>query len=991
MPTNALPMAERAPHEAGSPEDRPFKRGPVASLIFRLLRPDEAWAAALGPEALHVTGRQGRAAIEMRRIGAVFLEAGWLWGAVRVRTAAGETIVSGIRLKDAAALAAGIDVARTAAWRRLLAEHAEAVGRVAGGIAALGNPPAYVRRSAFAALIEDARRTTAAFPAGWPESVDSDPEVAQIRTIRAFLAGDLDRARERANEAFVPAEIERSRGYLDYVEARPLTDEQRRAVCIDDDRNLVVAAAGSGKTSVMVAKAGWLVARGDRRPSDLLLLAFARNARDELAERLQGRLGERVAAGATLHTFHSLGLAIIGRAEGRRPALAGFAGDPRAFIDLVRSIAEELIGDPVHGRELVNWLVCGATPYRNQDEFTSWGEYWDYIQSQEVRSLQGERVRSLEECYIANFLYLNGVAYEYEGRYEHETATEDKGPYRPDFHLSESGIYIEHFALGRDGRTPPFIDCAQYTRERKWKRELHRKHGTRLIETFSHEARPLGRLEQRLAAKLKAEGVELKPIGAEETLAAINKQGRVPPFAQMAASFLQHFKGARLSLDELEARAARVRDGGRTTAFVRVFRPIFERYQARLSEAGEIDFHDMINRATEHVAAGRYPSPFGYILVDEFQDISPGRAALLEALLGQSRDTQLFAVGDDWQAIFRFAGSDIAVMRSFEERFGAGARSDLETTFRCSDALSDVATRFVLRNPAQIVKTVRTRRRIEGPGVRIGRPGERKEPLVHQALGEIAAETDAEEHDGGRRTSVLLLGRYWHLQPEMTTLRRLYPRLDLTYRTVHRAKGLEADYVVVLGMCSGRYGFPTEIADDPLFDLVLAAPEEHANAEERRLFYVALTRARRRTYLLEEGAGRSPFITELLGERGRLDTFGGPAVEEATCPRCKTGRLVAREAEGERIFYGCSHYPYCDHTDRPCPHCKEGLPRREDGKWRCPTCRNLVEGCPRCDGWLAEKMGRRGPFMGCSTWSACKYTRAAPAKGDPRTREKERP
>ena len=139
----------------------------------------------------------------------------------------------------------------------------------------------------------------------------------------------------------------------------------------DDDHNLVVAAAGSGKTSVMVAKAGWIVERGDRRPEDVLLLAFARNARDQLARRVEQRLGARVAGTMTLQTFHSLGLSIIGEAEGRRPSLARAAEDDRALLDLLKNIIATLQHHPQHGRALIRWLTYGATPYRSEHEFRS--------------------------------------------------------------------------------------------------------------------------------------------------------------------------------------------------------------------------------------------------------------------------------------------------------------------------------------------------------------------------------------------------------------------------------------------------------------------------------------------------------------------------------------------------------------------------------------------------------------------------------------------
>ncbi len=919
----------------------------------------------------------------MRDIRAVLLERQWVWSAVRIRIALGETVVSGLRRTDAAALAAAVEEARIAWWRELLAEHADALSDIDSRLAELEAPQRYVRRRGFSFLVEEAQRAASALPQWWPEQLDAEPAVQSAKCIRSFLV-DPEAVRERANRIFLTGELERSRGFLNRVETRPLTEEQRRAVCVDDDRNLVVAAAGSGKTSVMVAKAGWIVERGDRPPEGLLLLAFARNARDELAQRVEQRLGAGVAGTMSLHTFHSLGLSIIGKVEGRLPSLARVAEDNRALLDLLKDIIAKLRRHPQHGRALIQWLTSAQTPYRSKHEFRSQGEYWDYIRNEEIRSLQGERVKSFEECVIANFLYLNGIGYEYERPYEHDTATASKSQYKPDFYLSDAGIYLEHFALSEKGDTPPFIDRDKYREERQWKLALHAKHGTTLIETFSHE-QASGQLTERLADKLRAHGVALKPIPTETIFAVLNEQGRVAPFTRLVATFLQHVKSARLTIEAVERRASGRRDGGRSEAFLRVFRPIFERYQETLAAAGEIDFHDMINRATDLVSAARYRSPFGYILVDEFQDISPGRAALLKALLDQALDSQLFAVGDDWQAIFRFAGSDIAIMRGFEERFGAGARSDLETTFRCSEGLSDIATRFVLANPSQIVKKVRAIRRLDGPGVWIGFREDAAGPLLDQALDRIA--TEAAQTEG--RSSVLLLGRYRHLKPELGPLQRKHPGLDLSYQTVHAAKGLEADYVVVLGICSGRYGFPTGISDDPLLDLVLATPEEHPNAEERRLFYVALTRSRRRTYLLEEGGSRSTFVEELLLAGGRIDTFGLPNADGPHCPECQKGRLILRTSERGNRFYGCSNYPYCGRSEPACPHCGKGLPARDGTIGRCVTCGQRVEGCPRCDGWLGRKQGKHGPFQGCSNWPACEFTQAI--RRQPRNRGKRGP
>ena len=899
------------------------------------------------------------------------LRTGWWWGTVRVRHASGKATVSGLSRADAIALAAALEAARVDWWRKAVTARIETLRSVHERVAQLAEPRRYVARSVLRELERDARDVAGTMASRWPDSLSAVPEIRMLKAIRDFVANP-EPFRARANDVFVQNELGRSRAFLDQVEARPLTDEQRRAVAVDEDRNLVVAAAGSGKTSVIVAKASWLARRGYRRPSELLLLAFARDARNELAERIRERLGDEVASGVTVRTFHSLGMAIIGKAEGRRPSLAKEAEDNAALLALLKAIVADLLADRDLSGALLKWFQDQFAPYRNEQDFQNWDEYWDYIRRFDIRSLKGEKVKSYEECEIANFLYLHGVPYEYEADYEHDTATAEKRQYRPDFHLPEAGIYIEHFGLDARGRTAPFVDRKKYLEEMEWKRQLHEEKGTILIETFSHE-HASGTLIGKLAGELSRHGVSLSPIPREDAFAVLERQGRVDPFLRLVATFLHHYKGAQLSFREVASRARGLGDRQRAKAFLAVFGPILERYQSTLSGRGEIDFHDMINKATEHVEAGRYRSPFGYILVDEFQDISPARARLLKALLDQSPNTQLFAVGDDWQAIYRFGGADIAVMREFAERFGNTERIDLGTTFRCSKPIADVTTQFVLENPAQIRKNVRSTRQMQGPCVHVGLPGDQGKSLLEEALGRIAAHSAGYEGS----SSVLVLGRYRHMRPQnLAALATQHSRLRLDYMTVHGSKGLQADYVVVLGLCTGRRGFPAEIADDPLLDLVLAAPEKHPNAEERRLFYVALTRARRHVFVLADGGPPSPFVLELIEGSYDVAVFGRLPEKDVPCPKCVGGHLMRREnARSKRTFYACSNWPYCEHTQPPCPVCRRGLPVQGKGGFRCRDCGQLIEGCPSCGGWLQPRMGKFGSFLGCSNWPACNYTR----------------
>ena len=933
-------------------------------------------AASVNAETIRLQFLWGSIAVPLGDVESVDVEsvdvAGHLlWASVRIRYAAGSSQVSGLTLTVAKALADAVETARIDWWRKAIEAQIGALRSVHDRLAVLAAPPKYVTADSLRDLVCAAEVVSDGFAARWPKSLSDSPEVRMLDEILAFLEESAD-ARARANKEFVASELVRSRQLFDRIEVRPLTEEQRRAVVVDERRNLVVAAAGSGKTSVIVAKAGWLVQRGYRKPSELLLLAFARDARDEMEERVRARLGDAIGPSLTVRTFHSLGMAIIGEASEKRPALASVAEHYNALLRLIKSILADLLKDRQLSATVKEWFQDWFAPYRSEHDFKSWGEYYNYIRKYDIRSLNNETVRSFEECEIANFLYLNGVAYKYEAPYEHDLATSDKRQYKPDFYLPEHGVYIEHFGIDAAGNTAPFVDREKYLREMDWKRGVHAEHGTILIETFSHE-RAAGSLLRNLREKLVRHGVKLSPIPREDVFAVLNQQGRIDSLTQLVATFLQHFKGNRLTVSDIAGRARTQRDRARAQAFLAVFSPIFERYRETLADAGEIDFHDMINRATDLVEAGRYRSPFRYILVDEFQDISPSRARLLKALLQSSAGAQLFAVGDDWQAIFRFGGADIAVMREFRDHFGTFERIDLETTFRCSDRIASVATEFVLDNPAQIRKNVRAIRSADRPAVHVGLAGQESQLLLKEALDRIVE--DARRHDG--TSEVLLLGRYRHQRPtDMGALRKQYPDLRFSWKTVHGSKGLEADYAVVLGLRAGKYGFPAEITDDPLLDLVLAAPEAHPNAEERRLLYVAITRARRQVFLLADGRTPSAFATELVEGGYDVTVFGRQPEDDVPCPRCTEGRLVRLENSQDRsTFYGCLNFPLCEYTSSACPKCGNGLPVKFDGEYRCRDCDGTIEACPVCAGWMETRMGRNGRFLGCSNWPDCNYTR----------------
>ena len=453
---------------------REAKRTGLTSLLFAILRPRDACGASVDADTVRLTFGSRSTDIPLGDVEAVHVADGCCWSSIRIRHPAGDSHVSGLPRMAASALADALETARREWWRQALTAQIGTLRTVHDRVTDLVDPPKYLTTDALRDLEHDAQTAVGGFAAWWPKSLSDSREIWMLRGILAFPVGGFaarwpkslldsreirmlrgilafleapDDARAKANEAFVANELVRSRALFDRIEARPLTAEQRKAVVVDERCNLVVAAAGSGKTSVIVAKAGWLLRRGYRRPSELLLLAFARDARKEMEDRIRARLGAATERGVTVRTFHSLGMAIIGKAEGKCPALAPAAENEQARFDLLKGIVDDLLADRELSTILREWFQDWFAPYKSEHKFESWGNYYDYIRKFDIRSLKGETVRSFEECEIANFLYLNGVTYKYEAPYEHDLATSEKRQYKPDFHLPDHGIYMEHFGI----------------------------------------------------------------------------------------------------------------------------------------------------------------------------------------------------------------------------------------------------------------------------------------------------------------------------------------------------------------------------------------------------------------------------------------------------------------------------------------------------------------------------------------------------------------
>lgn len=747
---------------------------------------------------------------------------------------------------------------------------------------------------------------------------------------RSLVAWETDHspAWARLNLMHTERELKECKELLDRVESRPLTHEQARAVICFDNRVQVVASAGSGKTSIMVAKAAYAIHRGLVAPERIVLMAFNKQAAEELKERAAKSFERLGMKGVTVEasTFHALGLRIIGKATGEKPDIPDWATDTVSGFRKLTDIIDQLKDRSTAFR--MNWDLFRLVFGKDLPSLGSPGnaDLWDNQGNGLLRTAHGETVKSQEEAIIANWLFYNGVNYRYEVPYKHSTANEDHRQYKPDFYYPDLDLYHEHFALDAQGVPPPHFEG--YLEGVHWKRQKHSEMGTSLFETTSHGLRS-GDDFDRLAAELTSRGVLLDPNPDREIPQGGQQPMESADLTGLVRTFISHAKSNSLTFPALHQRLDAMPEDRfkfRHRMFLNIAIPIMEAWDAALAAEGGIDFEDMLNLAAKHLENNRYDAQYELVMADEFQDASRSRARLCRALV-QKPDRFLFAVGDDWQSINRFAGADVSVMTGFRQWFGDGQVLKLEQTFRCPQTLCDVSSAFVSRNPAQIAKRVHSVTPPQGPVLQAFQV-DNKEKLA-DAVDRFVMTLAQGVRDGtiapGRngKVSVYVLGRYNADRQYLPASKSRFERwLDVSFLTIHRSKGAEADFVILPEMLSVLRGrsFPNTRADDPVLTLAMPSGDNFPLGEERRLFYVALTRARRSVAMFTVRGRCSSFLRELEEEGAvSITDTDGKAIQEESCPACKQGVLVLRTGPyGE--FRSCSNFPVCSFKPKKPRH-----------------------------------------------------------------------
>ncbi|TRX53470.1 UvrD-helicase domain-containing protein [Thalassomonas sp. M1454] len=821
-----------------------------------------------------------------------------------------------------------------------------------------------------------------------PEELTNPLQQQVFQRAQALSKQDVSElGRELHNQMVVPILLEKHSVFFDTVEKMPLTDKQRIACVTNDDHNLVIAGAGTGKTATLVGKAGFLVEAKIAKAENVLMLAFGNKAAAEMNERIKERIptvGEEFQAS----TFHALGNEIVSNHISYKKTVTPFTDQRAKFTQFLdQCIEQKAEEDDQYKALLVHYFSSLGTPAKSQLDFETIDDYHEFLSSCRLVTLNGEWVKSVGELRVANYLALNGVKYEYEANYKHNTKSVARRQYQPDFYLPEADLYIEYVGLNKNFETAPFVNQAQYIEGLEWKRELHRSKRTNLVELYSYQLTD-GSLYRNIRQVLLDYNVAVTKTPLDEIFKKLKRENQTQwqGFIELLQRFLGLYKEGGFTVESLlNDISPEVCDIERTKAFLNIFTPVLDRYQDHLEETDTIDFSDMIALAVDIIEQGKFFHSYSHILVDEFQDISSGRAKLLKALLASKPNMRLFAVGDDWQSIYRFNGADIALFTEFSKSFSPATAVPLDKTFRFNNKIHNVSSQFVMANPGQLKKTITTYAEVDTPALRLvdiknDLPShsilsikEQKQYAYLHALQRTLNTFNRSAEQKSKRLSVLIIGRF--RQENMIMLNGIdfdkhpFDNLDVNYVTAHASKGLEADYVVVLGVEVGS--FPSSRENDELIDLVLPNKENFLYAEERRLFYVALTRAKHFVYVLFDSDQGSPFLTEIKKYGSKLvENLRAGSFARWDCPSCKSGTLKPLQTRANKTFYKCSLAPACEQTMNACKYCNSPMQTHVEGFRYCLGCGEVELGCLRCGiGTMVARLENdpnRETFYGCN-------------------------
>ena len=859
---------------------------------------------------------------------------------------------------------------------------------------------------------------------------------------------------KQANELYINQELNDNSDLFDDLDGKSLDSQQRNAIVVDEDAVRVIAGAGSGKTFTIQGKVRYLTEKRDVDPSEILAISFSNASVNDLEE--------RIAEPIDIKTFHKVGKDILTQYnQYSRPDTSALKRIIKRYLTKKALKSEDISKKLIEFFSFYINVPPSEEDIKYEGDLLDWQEGVDFstlkrrFKNKQRETLNNEIVRSYEELYIANFLFIHGINYTYEKIYSYpnknferefnkfkeflfsfdeEIPDELKNDivrsllnltdiceeyeiknYFPDFYLNDYNIYIEHFGLNRNCENHLIGEKSseEYVKEMERKRKVHKKYETTLIETFSYYQSE-NRLLTRLAEKLQAQGVEFNEIDYRQVYAILLENKTIKEwedFIVLLKTFIELFKGNNYDGDKFKEFYGYV-DGfkssfskDRTIAFLKIVEEIYNDYEAYLLKIKKIDFNDMINKASDCIVKNGLNLPYKYIIVDEYQDTSFTRYNLLRNIC-DNIGAKIMVVGDDWQSIYSFSGCDVNIFTKFDNFFDVCETRYVEKTYRNSQQLIDASSNFVMKNPDQSRKELKSSKSLECP-IKIVKfdndfdeilkfeliikniinqsKFENKKILIlgrnNKDIFNLLKNFNVKNEDGKRKFEILGDEDKLRRDKFVKIVYRYNPDVNIEYRTVHQSKGLECDNVILINLKNWRAGFPNKMVDDPVLNFVKRNGDSFSYAEERRLFYVALTRTKNNVYLLAPYFKSSVFIQELENdvnvellnlENNKLETLkniekNGERYAIPTklkCPVCKTGIVLLESfwnnGKLNRVLK-CSH-----NMAPPFNRCNW------KGGYYGSELKDLddIKHCPNCDGILIKRRRHSDghPFLGCTNF-----------------------
>lgn len=669
-----------------------------------------------------------------------------------------------------------------------------------------------------------------------------------------------------------------------------LDEEQKDAIVTDDKHNLVVAGAGTGKTEVLITRIAYLI---KRKPDSVLpnrILAIAYQNKD--VKQIERRLARRYDIdGVEVETFHKLGKKILEK-SGKKLDRNSIVDENKKH-DSIRSIYEKWLADPDFHSIFLQYV---KVLHDDEKDFGSVdkAETLEYARERRYFSINKTQVKSRAEKETMDFFLMNKLNGEsIEVDYE-----PDLPDFRPDFRLTKYDLFVEHWALNENGEVPKWFDqtTEEYKEGMRFKKEWFARNNKLLVETFAFEydeASPetfLELLKNRVIEKLRTRHeakYEFEPLSYDELVEVAWGPYKDP--VDEISNFVTNAKTYGISPPKIIEKLERDKWSKKQVAFARLAVRIFADYQDYLTKTGKIDFEDMINEAVAELEKDKalFSNVYDSILIDEYQDISAQRYRLIKSLIDHNPSCRLFCVGDDWQSIMGFSGSNVDFFVNFERYFENPAVTKISTNYRCTKTVVDAGADLIRRNRFQVSKTSLSKN-TEDRAIKVLRSPHKKnyrsqyfEQIADDCLDRIRGYLKS----GVQPRDILVLSRFMRTKTHGSrkhhyAIGMLMDKAsekgveivcddardegEVRVISVHKSKGLEARVVFVLNVIKDAYGFPAEIEDNSIYALSRENyPDQDLKEEERRLFYVAMTRAKEDLILYTWEPFKSEFLEEI--------------------------------------------------------------------------------------------------------------------------------